>query len=102
MNKRQIDIFPKNRIEILEMILTNVNNQLELSWIFLYETVVRSITFYNVSRFSIRDLSIPLEVHGIEIIDHSQNGWEKDSTYEICDFEDDRVHFFCEYFKMDE
>ena len=102
MNRRQIDIFQKNRIEIFEMILTNANNQLELLWKFRYETVVHKITFYNVSRFSIRDLSIPLEVHGIEIIDHSQNGWEKDSTYEICDFEDDRVHFFCEYFKMDE
>ena len=38
----------------------------------------------------------------IEIINHAQNGWEKDSTYEIRDFEEDHINFFCEYFQIDE
>lgn len=45
-------------------------------------------------------MSTPLKVHGFEIIDRSENGWEKDFQYEICDFEDDRISFFCEDFKF--
>lgn len=102
MDIGQAEIFQGNKIEILEMILKNSDDQLELSWKIFFENAIFRITFYNVSRFRIGELSMPLEVHGFEIINHSKNGWEKDSTYEICDFEDDRVNFFCECFKMDE
>ncbi len=81
------EIFQGNRIEVLEMVLKNA---------------VYQITFFNVSRFRIGEVSAPLEIHGFEMVDHSQNGWEKDSTYEIRDFEDDRVGFFGECFKMTE
>lgn len=47
------------------------------------------------------ELTAPLEVHGFEIISHAKNGWEKDSAYEIRDFENDCVNFFCESFKID-
>ena len=76
------------------MILKNFDSKLELSWKIKFENEVFRITFYNVSRFRMGELSVPLEVHGLEIINHSQ--WEKDSRYEIRDFEDDRVKFFCE------
>ena len=102
MNMGKAEIFQGNKIEILEMFLKNVDNQLDLSWKIYFENAVYRITFFNVSRFRIGEVSMPLEIHGFEIISHSQNGWEKDSTYEIRDFEDDRVNFFCEYFKMDE
>ena len=95
------EIFQGNKIEILEMILANVGNQLKLSWKIYFGDRVYRMTFYNISRFRFGYLSIPLEVHGFEIIDHSQNGWEKDSTYEIRDFEDGSVNFFCEYFEVD-
>lgn len=102
MNIENVGIFHGNTIKILEMVLENDNNQLELSWKIYIENKVFFITFYNVSRFRIGELSIPLEIHGFEIINHSQNAWEKDSAYEIRDFEDDCVHFFCEYFKINE
>ena len=73
------EIFQGNKIEVLEMVLKNA---------------VYQITFFNVSRFRIGEISAPLEIHGFEMIDHSQNGWEKDFTYEIRGFEDDRVSFF--------
>ena len=97
----QIEVFKGEKIEILEMRLKNVEDQLELAWKIYFENSIFRITFYNVSRFRVGELSVPLEVHGFEIINHSQNGWEKDSTYEIHDFEDDRIHFFCESFTMD-
>lgn len=102
MNMRKAEILQGNKIEISEMILRNVNNQLEMSWKISFENAFLWITFFNVSRFRIGEVSEPLEIHGFEIINHSQDGWEKDSAYEICDFEDDRVNFFCEYFEMDE
>ena len=102
MNIRKAEIFQGNKIEILEMILKSVDDQLELSLKICFGNVVHRITFYNVSRFRVGVLSIPLEVNGFEIINHSQSCWEKDSAYEIRDFEDDCVNFFCEYFEMDE
>ena len=101
-NMGKAEIFQGNKIEILEMVLKNVDNRLELSWKIYFENAVYWITFFNVSRFRIGEVSTPLEIHGFEMIDHSQNGWEKDSAYEVRDFEEDCVHFFCEYFKIDE
>lgn len=94
--------FQGNEIEILEMLLKNVDKQLELSWKIYFENVIYRITFYNVSRFKVRELSSPLVVQGFEIIDHSQNGWEKDSKYEIRDFEDDSINFFCESLEIND
>ena len=102
MDIGQAEIFQGNKIEILEMVLKNVDNKLELLWKIYFENSVFSITFYNVSRFRFGEVSIPLEIHGFEIINHSKSSWEEDSTYEIRDFEDGSVRFFCEYFKMDE
>ena len=102
MNTSQIEVFQGNKIEVVEMTLKNVDNHLELSWRIYFKDIFYRITFYNVSRFRVGEWSAPLEVHGFEIINHSQNSWEKDSIYEICDFEDNCVNFFCEYFKMGE
>lgn len=102
MSMGKAEVFQGNKIEILEMVLKNVDNQLELSWKTYFENTVRWMTFFNVSRFRIGEVSIPLEIRGFEMISHSQNGWEKDSTFEVRDFEDDRVNFFCECFKIDE
>ena len=102
MSMGKAEVFQGSRIEILEMVLKSVDNQLELSWKTYFENTVRRMTFFNVSRFRIGEVSIPLEIRGFEMISHFQNGWEKDSTYEVRDFEDDRVNFFCEFFKIDE
>jgi len=95
-------MFQGNGIEIIEMILKNDNNKLVLFWELYFEKTLFRIKFYNVSRFRIGELSMPLEIQGFEIIDHSRNRWEKDSTYEIRDFEDDRVNFFCEFFEIEQ
>lgn len=101
-NTGNIEILSGNRIEILEMKLSHEDNQLVLSWKICVENTILRMTFYNVSRFRIGEVSMPLEIYGFEIIDHSQKGWEKDSAYEIRDFEDDYINFFCEYFETDE
>lgn len=100
MNEIDIDILQGKKVEILEMFMKNVDNQLEIQWKIFFENSIFTITFYNVSRFSVEELSAPLEIHGFEIVNHYQQGWEKDSRYEIHDFEDNRISFFCEYFKI--
>ena len=102
MSMGKAEVFQGSRIEILEMVLKSVDNQLELACKTYFDNTVRRMTFFNVSRFRIGEVSIPLEIRGFEMISHFQNGWEKDSTYEVRDFEDDRVNFFCECFKIDE
>ncbi len=96
-----MEFFEGNKIEILEMSLKNSNNQLELFWKIYFNNTVFITSFYNVSRFRIEELSLPLELQGLEIIKHLQNGWEQDLKYEIRDFENDQVGFFCEYYKIE-
>ena len=100
MNIKPVEIFQGNKIEILEIFLKKVNYQLELSWKINFENVIYRLAFHNVSRFTLEKLSIPMEVQGLEVINHAQDGWEKDLTYEVRDFEDNRVSFFCEYFEV--
>lgn len=96
----RIDFPMGNEFEISEMRLKTIDDRLELLLKISSRNTTSEVMFYNVSRFRSGELSTPLKVHGFEIIDHSQNGWEKDSQYEICDFEDDRISFFCEDFKF--
>ena len=102
MQTGKVENFQGNKFEILEMILKNVDDQIELSLKICFENAVFWIIFSNVSRFRIGEVSMPLAIHGFEIINHSQDGWEKDSIYEIRDFEDDCIHFFCESFEIKE
>lgn len=100
MNTRHMNFPVGNEIEILELRLKIIEDRLELSLKLYSENMISEVIFNNVSRFRVGEISTPLVVHGFEIIDHSQNGWEKDSRYEIRDFEDDRINFFCESFKL--
>lgn len=100
MNTEQIEIIQGKKIQILKMVLTNDGDQLKLSLKLYCNNVLFRINFHNVSRFRMGNISMPLEVEGFEIINHSQDYWETDSRYEIRDFEDDRVNFFCESFEI--
>lgn len=97
----QAEIFQGKMIEISEMVLSNTDNQLDMSWEIYFENATYKITFYNVSRLRTENLSAPLQIQGFEIIDHSENGWETDSRYEIRDFENYSINFFCECFKVE-
>ena len=99
MITEKAELLQGNKIEILEMVLKQTDGQLVLSLKIRMEEKVFRMTFYHVSQFRIGKVSVPLEIHGFEIINHAQNGWEKDSTYEIRDFEEDHINFFASIFK---
>ena len=100
MDENQVSILQGNKIEIFEMILKTIDGQLELLWKIKFENRFFRMIFYNVSSISIEEFSYPLEVHGFEIFNHSQKGWEKHNTYEIHDFENGKIRFFCEHLKI--
>ena len=88
-------------VRILDMALTDTGGQLELTWKASLGDTLFQITFHNVSRLSMKDVWSPVEIQGFMTIDHSSsNGWDKDSSYEVRDFEDDLVRFFCESFEI--
>ena len=102
MNEEKIRHIQGKKIEILEMILTNENQRLKLLWKICLNNTILSITFYNVSRLSIESLSSPLEIYGFGFVNHCQKGWDNDSRYEILDYEDERINFYCEFFEIQE
>ena len=83
------------------MSLRNIDNQLEILWKIIFQNDTWLLRFHKASLFSIRELSLPLEIAGFEIMCHAAQGWEKDMTYEIYDFEDDHVKFFCESYEIE-
>lgn len=87
-------------IFIIEINLVCVNGTMDLLLKVKYSGESYRLIFRNVSRFSIDDLSAPMEVQGFEIVDHSSSGWDKDSRFEIRDFEENKINFYCEEYKL--
>ena len=96
MSIYQTEFLQGKRIEISEMILSSKENRLELTWKINVCDKRSTLLFHNVSCFSINSVSVPFEIEGFEVIDHLQEGWQKDSRYEVHDYEDGKVRFFCE------
>lgn len=86
-------------IEFMELSLKRDFDKLVLFCRCLIGNDIIDLSFYNISRMRFGELSNPLIIQGLCIVDHSQNGWENESRYEICDFEDNRIHFYCEFFR---
>ena len=91
-------ILQENNIEVAEMTILNTENKLNLLLKTCSGGALSTMEFKNVSRINIKDLSLSLTLSGIEIIDHFEDGWDVGSRYEIRDYEDGRISFFCESF----
>ena len=84
------------QIEIRKMVIERVDNQLEMSWTIYVDNEIYNVVFHNISGMKIEKMSSPLEIQGCEMITHVHNGWDKGVKYEIRDFENDCINFFCE------
>lgn len=93
-------ILQGEEIEILNLNLTNKNNKLIMVWEIKVASTIRTVTFYNVSMLRICELSAPFIIYGFEIVDRSLSGWQSDTTYEIRDFENGTINFYCEKIVM--
>lgn len=99
MNEKILDKIQGKTVGILELLLNNMNDEIGLSIKFSLYGEVIMIKFHNVSNINLKNISIPMEIHGFEIICNKQKGWEKDYHYKVHDFEDDCIDFFCENFE---
>lgn len=96
MSLEMLSIIKGKKIKVLKMELTNFEDRLEFKWDVMFDNICLNIIFYNTSRIKVNGMSIPLEIYGFDVIDHTSKGWDSSSRYEIYDFEDDYISFFCE------
>lgn len=102
MNFGQIEKLRGKKASILLFTLENGDNSANLMLKIRFEDTIYKIVFYNVSRLRITDFSRPMEIDGFEIVDNSPKGWSKDSRYEVRDFENEVISFFCENIEIQE
>ncbi|HBL85214.1 MAG TPA: hypothetical protein DDZ99_10040 [Clostridiales bacterium] len=54
------------------------------------------IKFINTTEFSINSVNHYVHVLGFEIIDHKDDGYSIENRYEIYDYEDEIIKFYCQ------
>ena len=55
-----------------------------------------TVCFENVCQFYCSFMTSETVISGFEIIDHSTDGWQSDARYEIRDYEENSLAFYCE------
>ena len=76
--------------------VTTVDQHLVLTMDAQIAKAKHRIIFQNISALQIDHFSYPVQIFGLAVTDHSPEGWSPDLRYEVYDFEDARLHFFCE------
>ena len=76
--------------------ITTVNQRLMLTLDADIEGKIYHVICKNVSSFQINSFSYPMQISGFAVVDNSTKGWQSDVRYEIYDFEDGSIRFFCE------
>lgn len=56
----------------------------------------------NAHGISLDDISAPFQISGFEIRDNSELGYQADSRYTVCDYEDGAISFYCEEIEVTE
>lgn len=49
----------------------------------------------TVSALQLADFSYPMQISGLRVTDRSAMGWQSDVRYEVRDYEEDSLRFFC-------
>ena len=83
-------------LSIDKLQIETIDEQLVLSFDTFVCGKAYRIICRNVSALKIDNFSYPMQICGIAITDHSSEGWQVDRKYEVYDFEDGRIRFFCE------
>lgn len=76
--------------------VTTVDQRLVLTMDAQTDKAKHRIIFQNISGLRIDHFSYPIRISCLAVIDHSAEGWSPDLRYEVYDFEDASLRFFCE------
>ncbi len=91
-----IDVLDGKMLLIDNLHITTVHQQLLLTLDAYIEGKIYHIVFHNVSSLRIENVSYPIQISGLAVADNSAKGWQANVRYEIYDFEDGIIRFFCE------
>ena len=73
---------------------------LQMLWEFICNDCRCTAVFNNVSRINMINNSYPLQISDMKIVNNKENGWDRDSSYFVRDFEEQQISFYCESFKI--
>lgn len=96
------DFLDGKALVIRNLQLEATNQQLTLSIEAYIAKKTYRIAFCNVSSLQLAELVYPLQIDGFAVKDHADDGWSPDKRYEIWDFEDEKIRFFCEDISISE
>lgn len=82
-------------VEITDFRLHTASGAPVLTLSFCADGKAQTLRFLSISDVTLRFPAIPMQICGFEIRDHRADGWDADQRYEISDFEDGALHFFC-------
>ena len=85
-----------NDFSIESLTISVLNGQLDMTATLSDKKHELSILFLNVSSLCLRDISYPICLECIEIIDYSSRGWMPEVKYLVHDIEDDHMNFYCQ------
>lgn len=91
---RRVPMFPCD-VEITDFRLHTASGAPVLTLSFCADGKAQTLRFLSISDVTLRFPAIPMQICGFEIRDHRADGWDADQRYEISDFEDGALHFFC-------
>ena len=61
----------------------------------------RILRFENVSSIKMSSFSYPMVIGSMEIVDHKDDGWSIEKRFEVKDYEEGSLSFFCENYTID-
>lgn len=93
---RAADVLDGKSLLIDNLHITTISHRLMLEIDAYIEDKKYHILFHHVSSLKIGNISYPIQISGFAVADHSAAGWQPEVRYEIHDFEDDMIRFFCE------
>lgn len=91
------DILKGKTFELKELSFSCDENILNL-WMKLIADKEYAFDFYNVSDFSLNKLCASCKVCGLRITSNENFGWWDSVKYEVRDYQDDIISFYCEDF----
>ena len=90
------DVIDGKMLLIDNLHIMTVNEQLMLSLDAYIDEKLFHIIFQNISSLRVENCSYPIQISGLAVADHSAKGWQSDVRYEVYDYEDGTIRFFCE------
>ena len=61
----------------------------------------RILRFENVSSIKMSSFSYQMVIGSMEIVDHKDDGWSIEKRFEVKDYEEGSLSFFCENYTID-